>query len=121
MNTTQMVLTEEKADLYDAALDHVNDIRNELGLSPVMELQKGYVAEASKCPIALSIVQGIDDSHCASSWQRTTVYDVPVHLANEIDVDVKEHIVVDSIGMSDLSFLFQKAFDREEFPELIAE
>lgn len=114
-----MNLTEDQADLYDAALDHVNDVRNDLGLDPVAELLPGYVAEASKCPISRSIVQGIDDSHCASSWQRTTVYNVPVDVAS--DIDVKEHIVLDAIGMSDLAFRFQKSFDREEFPELIAE
>ena len=119
MNSMQMVLTEEKADLYDAALDHVNDVRNELGLSPVSELQKGYIAEASKCPIALSILQGIDGSHSVSSWQRTTVYDVPDE--SSLEVDMENHIVLDAIGMSDLSFQFQKSFDNEEFPELIAE
>jgi len=100
-------------------LDHVNDVRNELGLNPVTELQKGYVAEASKCPIALSIIREIDDSHSVSSWQRTSVYDVPNELS--LEVDMERHIVLDSIGMSDLAFMFQKAFDREEFPELIAE
>lgn len=119
MNTMQMVLTEEKADLYDAALDHVNDVRNDLGLDPVTELLSGYVAQAHKCPIALSIVQGIDDSHSVSSWQRTTVYDVPNELSLEVDLD--RHIVLDALEMSDLAFRFQKAFDREEFPELIAE
>lgn len=112
MNTTQMVLTEEKADLYDAALDHVNDVRKEMGLSPLTELLPGVPVDSFQCPVSNSILSGIDGYSC-TSYGTTTVYDRPVFS--------EDHEVVVRSEMSDLSKQFQRAFDDGQFPELIAE
>lgn len=108
----QMILTEEKADLYDAALDHVNDVRFLLGLNPVTELERGLQAKAASCPVVCSILKDVEDRYNALSWQRTTVYHGNFLFGER---------VIYAMGMSDLASQFQKAFDAGEFPELIAE
>lgn len=123
MNTMQMVLTEEKADLYDAALDHVNDVRNELGLDPVTELLPGLQAVAFQCPISQTILAGSDLPYSVSSYHFTTVYDCPVHRDDHGDIrfDDPDRESIAFAEMSDLSYSFQRAFDSGDFPELIAE
>lgn len=123
MNTTQMVLTEEKADLYDAALDHVNDVRKELGLNPVTELQQGYRVYAHKCPVATSIIHGAERDFFVTTWTDcgSTVYNAPDVQQDDFSYSLVEADAIGTYDMSDLSAEFQRAFDRGDFPELIAE
>lgn len=105
--------------LETAALEHVNDVLADLEMDPVTHLEKGIPVKAYACPISTTIIKALDglDYSCAS-YKTTSIYDSPA--VNE-DGPVGEYDMVYSADMGDKSFEFQRAFDRGEFPELIAE
>lgn len=105
--------------LETAALNHVNEVLADLEIDHVWNLEKGLQAEAKDCPISRTIMKALDglDYGCVS-YRVTTVYDCPIAEDYMLNEDFE---VVIRKEMSEDSHAFQRAFDRGEFPELIAE
>lgn len=109
-----------------AALEHVNDVRADLGLEPLDELQPGRKGKAEACPIANSIIhEGPDYLTCNTYWSPELHRQGYNEEGDTIVLDSR--VGRDSTGiiheskMSDDAGMFQRAFDRGEYPQLVAD
>lgn len=105
--------------LETAALEHVNDVLADLEMDPVTQLEKGIQAKAFACPISTTIINELGGlGYSCASYRQTSIYDRP---AVDENGPVGDFTSVYHAEMSEKAFEFQRAFDRGEFPELIAE
>lgn len=102
-----------------AALDHVNEVRADLGLEPLTKLLPGIKANAASCPVATSIIFGNEALEVATYWSANP-NEADTMVFNADDERFGRDAILEA-KMSEQAGQFQRAFDRGEYPQLVVE
>lgn len=98
-------------DLYAAALDFVNSVRDELGEPQLLRLLPGAQKKAASCPISNSIAYGLSGPIGVVTYDTATVVDY-----TDDDV-IGKNVLYREVPQD--AFNFVRQFDAGHYPELV--